>query len=249
LGRGENLNKNKKINKFLIPVVAIIIISVLIIPSSTIIAGNLQTPTEDKILSVWMNDVDGQDYSIEKIVPEEKYEQMNVFLTDVLAVANNTVTDNSPGGKNITNIEWDDIAEGIIKIIDLIKAFIGDDFPYEVTKTYILSLINLFHGPLYLIRQPLLSIGIGFTWIPFYDYETFLGRMIRPVFIRHLIGFSATARLNPFRLGFPYWYFGYQRVRTFLFRGLLINFADLGINRIFGPQLLIGYGVFTGFVH
>lgn len=243
------MSKNKKIRKFLTPIVAIIIISILILPSSSIIAGNLQTPTDNKILSVWMNDVNGEDHSFEKNVPEEKYEQMNIFLSDVLAITNNTVDERSPGGKNITNIEWDDIGKGIIKILDFIKAVIGDDFPYETTKTYILSLINLFHGPFYLIRQPILSIGIGFTWIPFYEYETFIGRLIRPIFIRHLIGFSATAHLIPFRLGFPYWYFGLQRVRTFLFRGLLINFADLGINRIFGPQLLIGYGVFTGFVH
>jgi len=244
------LNKNIKRNKFLKPAIAVIIILILIIPSSTIIAGNIQKPTENKkILSIYMNDVEGKDYSVKKEVTEKKYDEMNILLSDFLVCANNTLADNSPGGKNITGIEWDEIEKGIIKIIDIIKAIIGDEFPYEITKTYIISLINIFRGPIYLIRQPLLSIGLGITWLPFYDYETFLGKMIRPIFIRHFIGFSITARLNPFRLGFPYWYFGLQRVRTFLFKGLLINFADLGIKRLIGPQLLIGFGAFTGLIH
>lgn len=246
----KNLEKNRKKIKFLESVTAIIVILTLIIPSSAIIAGNTQKPTENKkTLSIWMNDVEGEDYSIQKEVSEKKFNELNILSSDFLVFANATLDENSPGGKNITDIEWDEIEKGVIKIIDIIKAIIGDDFPYEATKTFIISLINIFRGPIYLIRQPLLSIGIGVTWVPFYDYETFLGKMVRPVFIRHLIGFSVTARLNPFRLGFPYWYFGLQRVRTFLFRGLLINFADLGIKRLIGPQLLIGFGAFTGLIH
>ncbi|MGF3555180.1 MAG: hypothetical protein ACQXXF_07965 [Thermoplasmatota archaeon] len=243
----KNINNNKKSLKLL--TLTLVIIS-LIIPSSTIIAGNVQKPQEnEKTLNILINDVDEKNCFIQKEVSEKKYKQLNIFVTDILTYANNSMDENSPGGKNITGIEWDEIEKGIIKIIDVIKELVGDEFPYETTKTFITSLINLFHGPLYIVRQPLLSIGIGVSWIPRYDYETFLGKMIRPVFIRHLIGFSATARLNPFQLGFVYWYFGFQRIRTFLFKGLLINFADLGINRLIGPQLLIGYGVFTGIIH
>lgn len=242
--------KIKKKIKLLESIILVIVISILIIPSSTIIAGSIQRPTENKkTLSIWMNDVEGEDCSIQKEVSEKKFEQMNVLLTDFLTYANSTLQDNSPGGKNITGIEWDEIEKGIMKIIDIIKVVVGDEFPYETTKTYIMSIINVFRGPIYLVRQPLLSIGLGVTWIPFYDYETFLGKMIRPVFVRHLIGFSVTARLNPFQLGFPYWYFGLQRVRTFLFKGLLINFADLGFKRLIGPQILIGFGAFTGLIH
>jgi len=238
-----NLSKRKKTS-----ILSIIIILLLIIPSTTIIAGNTQSPTETKILSVYINDVDGIDYSVKKGVSEEEFIYLNNELSDFLVFANNTLNDISPGGKNITDTEWDDIEEKIIKIINLIKGLIGDEFPIQIIIPYLVSLINLFRGPIYLIRQPLLSVGIGVTWIPFYDYETFLGKMFRPIFMRHLIGFSITTRLNPFVLGFTYWHFGFQRVRTILFRGLLINFADLGINRIVGPQLLIGYGVFTGLI-
>lgn len=244
------MDKKIKRKKFLKSFLAVIIIIAITTPSSTIIAGNIQKPTESKkTISILMKDVDEKDCLIQKEVSDKKYKQLNILVNDVLAYANTTIDENSPDGKNISDAEWDEIEKGIIKIIDIIKVVVGDEFPYETTKTFIMSLINLFHGPLYIIRQPLLSIGIGISWIPHYDYETFIGRMIRPVFIRHIIGFSATARLNPFQLGFVYWCFGLQRVRTFLFRGLLINFADLGINRLIGPQLLIGYGVFTGFIH
>ena len=243
----DKLNKRKNYLKSLI---AILIVLALVTPGSAILAGEIQKPNENKkTISILIKDVDEKDCLIQKDISEKKYKQLNILVSDVLAYANTTIEEDSSDGKNISKDEWDEIERGIIKIIDAIKAVVGDEFPYETSKTFIMSLINLFHGPFYIIRQPVLSIGIGISWIPRYDYETFIGRMIRPVFMRHLIGFSVTARLNPFQLGFVYWYFGFQRVRTFLFRGLLINFADLGINRLIGPQLLIGYGVFTGFIH
>ena len=244
------MNKINNRKKFLKSVTAAIVILALIIPNYIVIAGNRQKPSESiKTISICMKNVEGQDYLIEKEITERKFDEINISLIEFLTLANSTLDTNSPGGKNISGIEWDEIENGIIKIIDIIKDVTGDAFPYEATKSFIASLINIFRTPMYIVRQPLLSIGIGVTWIPFYDYETFLGRMFRPVFVRHLIGFSVTARLNPFVLGFPYWYFGFQRVRTFFFGGLLINFADLGIKRLVGPQLIIGYGVFTGFIH
>lgn len=237
--------RNSK-RKNLLKTIVVFIVILIIIPSSTIIASNSQTPTQNKILSVIMNDVDGEDYSIKKEVSEEEFNELNVSVSNLLILSKNTLNDNSPGGKNITANEWDYIQNAIIKIIDLINAVIGTIFPYAIILAFLLSLINLFHGPLYIIRQPILSFGLGICWVPFYDYETLIGKMIRPIFIRYLIGFSATARINPFRLGVPYMNFGLHRAYTFLFRGILINFTDLGINRVVGPQLLIGYGVFTG---
>ena len=237
--------RNSK-RKNLLKTIVVFIVILIIIPSSTIIASNSQTPTQNKILSVIMNDVDGEDYSIKKEVSEEEFNELNVSVSNLLILSKNTLNDNSPGGKNITANEWDYIQNAIIKIVDLINAVIGTIFPYAIILAFLLSLINLFHGPLYIIRQPILSFGLGICWVPFYDYETLIGKMIRPIFIRYLIGFSATARINPFRLGVPYMNFGLHRAYTFLFRGILINFTDLGINRVVGPQLLIGYGVFTG---
>jgi hypothetical protein len=199
-------------------------------------------------LSICIRGVTGKDYSIQIEISKEKLDELNTRLNDSLEIINATMDENSPDGINISVSEWGEIENGVSRMIDLIKTVAGDDFPDEAIKTFIGSLIESLRGPISIIRQPLLSIGIGFTLVPFYEYETFLGKFLRPVFMRHFIGFSATCRLNPFVLGFPYWYFGYQRVRTFLFTGLLINFGDLGIDRLIGPQLLIGYGCFTGII-
>ena len=247
------MNKNwKKTRLFQLSTLTIVILA-LTIPTTSIIASNtdgLQNPTsETKILSILLNDVDGEDYSIKKEISDETYNELNVSTSNLLALTKDSVDDNSPDGKNITVVEWDNIQEALTKIIDKIYEVIGPTFPYWIVIAFLVSLINLFHGPLYLIRQPILSFGLGITWLPFYDYETFLGKMLRPILMRHLVGFSITGVLNPFRLGFVYWRFGPQRVRTFLFRGLIINFAELGIERLIGPQILIGYGVFTGFTH
>jgi hypothetical protein len=246
---GEILVKMGKRKKFLEAAITIIIVTALILPSSTAMAYNqLKPPDNQKTLTIWMKGVNGEDYSIQMKVSKEKLEELNVALNDFLDLTNATMNENSPDGINISVSEWGEIENGVGHMIDLIKTVAGDDFPDEAIKTFIGSIIEALHGPFSIIRQPLLSIGIGITWVPFYDYETFLGKLLRPVFMRHFIGFSATCRLNPFVLGFPYWYFGYQRVRTFLFTGLLINFGDLGINRLIGPQLLIGYGCITGII-
>jgi hypothetical protein len=47
--------------------------------------------------------------------------------------------------------------------------------------------------------------------------------------------------------GFPYFGYGLHRVRTLFFKGIFINFGDLGYNRIVGPQMLLGFGYFSGF--
>lgn len=243
------MSKNPKLKSLRFCALLIVILA-LTIPTSSIMASTTTSPvTEGKVLSILMNDVNGVNYSIKKEITSEQYNELNTSTSNLVNLAKNAVDVNSPEGKNITVIEWDNIQEAIIKIIDQIYALIGPTFPYWIVIAFLVSLINLFHGPLYLIRQPLLSFGIGICWIPLYEYETFIGKMIRPVFMWHLIGFSLTARLNPFRPGFTYWRFGSQRVRTFLFRGFLILISDLGIDRLIGPQLMIGYGAFTGFVH
>ena len=247
---GEILRKIGKRKKFLEAIIAIAVVLVLVLPSSAAIANNpLRSVDKQKTLTIWMSGVNGEDYSIQMKISQEKLEELNVALDDFLDLTNATTDENSPDGTNISVSEWTEIENGVNRMIDLIKAVAGDDFPDETIKTFIGSIIESLLGPFSIVRQPLLSVGIGITWVPFYEYETFLGKLLRPVFMRHFIGFSATCRLNPFVLGFPYWYFGYQRVRTFLFTGLLINFGDLGIDRLIGPQLLIGYGCFTGLIN
>lgn len=203
--------------------------------------------SETKKMTVLMKGVTDNNYLVEIKVTDEDLIKFNNEMDNFLEIVNKTRCQNSDEGANISYSEWDLLKNAINKMIDLIADFIGDGFPKEEVKNFILSLIKRLISPVFLFRQPLISVGIGFTFIPFYDYESFFGKMIRPVFIQYLFGFSATTRLIPFIMGFPTIKFGLHRIRTFLFDGLMINFADLGVNSILGPQLLLGFGCLTGF--
>lgn len=237
--------------------ISFVVILMLILPTLTVLAE--KPPVSDskqKNLTINIGGINGEDYSIQVEISNEQFENLSTMLNNTLIdLAKATAFETSPDGKNISDSEWDQVKNGVNCIIDLIQKIVGEDFPNESIKADIAEVIEkLKHpkslgGPIYnlfyLCRQPLFSVGVGYTWIPHYDYETFFGKMLRPVFMRHLIGFSATFPI--FKFGFVYWYFGFQRVWTFLFVGLHINFGDLGINRLIGPQILIGYGFFPFF--
>ncbi len=223
--------------------VVILFFGIALIPA----IGAEDPEAKTKKMNVLMKGVTNNNYLVEIKVTEEDLIKFNSEIDNFLEVVNTTKSENSDEGANISYSEWDLIKNAINKIIDLIAEFVGDDFPIQQVKNFILYLIKRLISPVYLFKQPLISVGIGITFIPFYNYETFFGKMIRPVFIQHLFGFSATIRLTPFIIGFPTVRLALHRIRTFLFDGLMINFADLGVNRIIGPQLLLGFGCFTGF--
>jgi len=225
--------------------IAIVILFFCLALSPVIEAEPQETKT--KKLTVLMRGVTDNNYLVEIETTEEVLKEFNSEIDSFMEVVNVTRNENSEQGANISINEWNLFTNSINKIIDLIANIVGDGFPIEDVRIFIYSLIERLISPLYLIRQPLISVGIGITFIPFYDYETFFGKMIRPVIIQHLFGFSATIRLNPFIFGFPSVKFALHRIRTCLFDGLMINFADLGVNSIIGPQLLLGFGCFTGF--
>ena len=198
-------------------------------------------------LTILMKGVTNDNYKIETKISQAELNEFNSSVNDFMDLVDTKMAENSSKGKEITDSEWKDIKTRVFDLIDKIKAMVGDGFPDEETKTFIASVINILLHARYLLRQPVFSVGIGITWVPFYDYESFLGKMFKPVFIQHFFGFSGTFRLNPFVVGFPCFKFGLHRIRTFFFEGLLINFGELGVKTIIGPQLLIGFGLFTGF--
>ena len=242
-----------KINK----IMQFAVVLMLILPSLIVIAKEPpESQGAQKNLTISMSGLNGEDYSIQMQISEEQFNILSKQLNDTMIdIAKATAFESSPEGTNVSDSEWDKVKTDVFCIIDLIKKTAGDGFPDESIKSNITNVIDSLRDPepmggpiynlLFLCRQPLFSVGVGYTWIPRYEYETFLGRLIRPICLRHLIGFSATFPI--FKFGFVYWYFGLQRVWTFLYRGLLINFGDLGIDRLFGPQILIGYGFFPFF--
>jgi len=202
---------------------------------------------KERNLTITMTDENGFNYKFNKLVTQKQLEEVNDSVSEFIMLTKDVIGEDSPGGSDVTDSEWEILQSKVFIVVDILAKMVGKNFPVEETKQFITSVVSTLLKFHYTLRQPLISIGIGITWIPFYDYETMLGRLIKPVFIHHLIGFSATFYLNPFRLGFPSVSYGLHRVRTFFFNGLLIDFSDIGYDRIVGPQILIGYGLFTGF--
>jgi hypothetical protein len=97
-------------------------------------------------------------------------------------------------------------------------------------------------------RSTVASIGRGFSFIPFYDYETFLGVMLRPMWFIYpplfLGGAGYTGNFNvnvlPPRIEYGD-RMGPHILRTTMFTGLYINVGELGIDTLFsGTIILLG---------
>ena len=202
---------------------------------------------KDHQLNVLMQDMTEKNEKFTTKISNEQLEEVNDSLKDLIILIDDSMDEHSTGGLDISVSEWQLIKTKINAMIDLIAGFLGENFPADNTKTFVNTVINGIIKNRYFLRQPILSIGIGITWIPFYEYETMIGTLIKPILIHHFLGVSATCKLFPLAHGFPTVKYGLHRMRTFFFSGLLIDFTDLGYKRIIGPQILIGFGVFTGF--
>jgi len=97
-------------------------------------------------------------------------------------------------------------------------------------------------------RSTILSVGNAYTFIPFYDYETFIGVMLRPMWIWYppiwMIGGGYTGNFNlnglPPRIEYGD-RLGSHLVRTTMFSGVYINVGDLGYDKILsGLTILFG---------
>lgn len=241
-GRYRLLKRKKKI--FIPILVVMLFLGLALTPGISAKAA----PVKEHQITIRMQDIYGEgDYEFRKLVTDSQLELVNDTVNEFIMLANDALDETSPDGSDISESEWEKIETKVFTMVDILGLIIGEDFPVEDTKYFVSSVLSTLIKFRYNLRQPLISIGIGITWIPFYDYETMLGRLIKPVFIHHVLGFSATFKLNPFKLGFPSFSYGLHRIRTFFFNGLLIDFSNLGYDRILGPQILIGYGFFTGF--
>jgi len=95
-------------------------------------------------------------------------------------------------------------------------------------------------------RSTIASIGRGFCFIPFYDYETFFGIMIRPMWFFYppvfLGGFGYSGNFNinflPPRIEYGD-RVGLHILRTTMFTGLYINIGELGIDTPFSGLIVL----------
>ena len=231
-----------KIRKTFIPIVVVILfLGITISPGFS-----AQDPeNKEQMLTVWMPGLTEDDYSIQMEVTQEQLNEVNNTVNDFLVLVEAAKNENSPGGTKITVSEWQDIKIMANEIINSIKVIVGDDFPDLDIEAFLEDTIESLFNPIYgwTQRASIFSVGRGFSWIPFYDYETFIGVMIRPIFITHIIGFTGVLHYNPFPFRIEYAdRIGIYRFTTLAFVGIFINFGDIGFDRIVGNVLCIGKG-------
>ena len=232
-----------KLTKKLIPVAIIFLfMGIAFAPSiNASLPGASRVVNINDPLNIRLNTGDTE-YFKQVSITAEQLNAINESFAALLYLINDTMDVNTPGGKNITKDEWEDIKNtGLKDTIGLIKDIAGDDFPEEECLLFIGNIIEILYT-LFWLRHALFSVGVGFTWAPFYQYEGFIGMLLRPIFIWYPCGFTATLRTNPFPPPIPYVRLGIHRLRTLFFTGLFIDFGDTGHDRIFGPVMVIGRG-------
>ena len=228
-----------EIGKKLIPIgVVLLFIGIAFVPSAS--AANPGSKGDEKTLTIWLPGITEDDFAIQITVTEEQFDELTVAMDSFLDYAEFAMDDNE-----INIGEWAELKTLTVGMITIIKDIVGEQFPDIDTDELVEGVIDTFLGPLgmWSFRAPIFSIGRGYTWIPFYNYESFMGVMIRPIFITHTLGFTAVVHANLFPPRLEYAdRLGMYRLRTMGFVGLFINLGDVGIDRIKGPVLLIGKG-------
>lgn len=189
-----------------------------------------------KVLTIWMPGTN--EYKTQVAISEEQYNELNGIIDEFLADAGVAIEDST-----ITPTEWDTLKDDAIDALNLIKSIVGESFPDIEVESFVGDIISSFINPfgIFGLRAPIISVGRGLCWIPFYDYEEFMGWMIRPMFIRYTIGFAGVFHVNPFPFRLEYKdRLGMFRLRTVGFGGIFINWGDLGVDTFKGTVIVIG---------
>ena len=117
-----------------------------------------------------------------------------------------------------------------------------------IPKTFTVEkfLISLFNPKLDFIL-PIISFGSGFSWIPLYPGEAFIGFMFRPIIMQYFIlGYTASVNINLLPPRIEYWdMVGTHTLIVWGFVGVYIDFGKIGYG-IPNLQFLMGEALFAG---
>jgi hypothetical protein len=234
LGAGKAMTKRKII--FPIIILTLFLSVALVQPTSAESPKN-----SEKMVTIWMPKITSEDYFVQITVTNEQIQTYYDKLYAIYETVNISTAQESQMGSEITQEEWDDIKSSLNDFIISIKT-IDETFPNINTKQLVTDVIDAFFNPLagFFPPNPVISIGTGATWIPLYNYESFIGYMFRPMLTRYFFGFSKVGGLLS----------TYLKIGTYFklvlgFKGLFINFGDIGFDQIIGPTIYIGRALFV----
>jgi len=94
------------------------------------------------------------------------------------------------------------------------------------------------------LMSPVVSCGKGFSWIPFYAGEAFLGVMLRPMFtVYPVMGYTGYLSVNLLPPRIQYWdLVGPQVFMSWGFVGIYINFGKILLG-VPNTTFMLGYSV------
>jgi len=189
-----------------------------------------------QMLTIWMPDITHDDYFIQTTIYKEDIQSINNKLFEILDLFYSSISPESLGGSEIVLEEWDEIKLNLRYFIQSISS-LDETLTITNVEQLIDDIVDAILNPVVGLfpPNPVISIGLGTTWIPFYDYETFVGVMLRPMITRYCIGFSNVGGPASTNI-----IIGRYFKLVIGFRGLFINFGDIGFNRIIGPTIYIG---------
>ncbi|MCD6171239.1 MAG: hypothetical protein J7J36_02315 [Thermoplasmata archaeon] len=94
--------------------------------------------------------------------------------------------------------------------------------------------------------NPVLSCGVGISYIPLYPGEAFIGFMLRPILVQYfLLGYTGCINLHLIPPRLEYWdWVGTQTFLVWGFAGIYIDFSSIGLG-IPPLQFLMGESLLT----
>lgn len=115
-----------------------------------------------------------------------------------------------------------------------------------VPEGFVLNIPAMFLNPKIAFLVPVVSVGRGFSFIPLYPGEAFIGFMLRPIFVQYfLLGYTASLHFNLVPPRLEYWdMVGTQTMVIWGFAGLYIDFGKIGYG-IPRMQFIIGESLYV----
>ncbi len=133
------------------------------------------------------------------------------------------------------------------RAIRAIEDFLNDLVELGILPAaFVANFIPNFLNPKFDLMPPLISFGSGFSFIPLYPGEAFLGFMFRPIIVQYfLLGYTASLSFHLLPPRIEYWdMVGTQTLVICGFVGAYIDFGKIGYG-IPNAQFIIGASLLT----
>lgn len=221
----------------------LVVMSLLIVPAiSGMKSGETTKSGDDEIIKIMIGkDNDGLDIDDITATRTEAEE----FLNSITNFRSWIETTRPFQDRELSPEEIAEIKEQVNDLIGSLNTLLEENDLNPISPQWVYN--EMFETELG--RSTIVSVGMGYAYIPFYDYETFLGIMIRPIWLFYppLIlgggGYSGNLNINVIPPRIEYGdRLGCHIIRTTVFSGLYINIGDLGYNNklLGGPMILLG---------